>query len=37
MPFADLTKFAENPQVQNFGNRLTVNDLCNFVASKVGA
>ncbi len=37
MPFADLTKFEADPQVQNFGNLLTVNDLCNFVASKVGA
>lgn len=36
MPFADLSKFEENPQVQNFGNLLTVNDLCRFVASKVG-
>lgn len=35
MPFADLSKFEQNPQVQNFGNLLTVNDLCRFVASKV--
>ncbi len=37
MPFADLSKFEADPQVQNFGNLLTVSDLCNFVASKVGA
>src|SRR4051812_27840184 len=30
MPFADLTKFAANPVVQDFGNLLTVQDLCNY-------
>ncbi|MCL4140499.1 UNVERIFIED_CONTAM: hypothetical protein GTU68_038738 [Idotea baltica] len=34
MPFADLTKFESDPQVQNFGNLLTVKDLCNYVATK---
>ena len=34
MPFADLSKFESDPQVQNFGNLLTVKDLCNYVASK---
>ncbi len=37
MPFADLTKFEANPLVQEFGNLLTVNDMCRYVASKVGA
>jgi acyl carrier protein len=37
MPFADLTKFEQNPAVQNLGNLLTVNDLCRFIESKVGA
>jgi len=37
MPFADLTKFEENPEVQEFGNLLTVNDMCRYVESKVGA
>ena len=37
MPFADLTKFEQNPSVQDFGNLLTVNDLCRFVESKVSA
>jgi acyl carrier protein len=37
MPFADLTKFEQNPAVQEFGNMLTVADLCNYVGSKVGA
>ncbi len=36
MPFADLTKFEQNPVVQDFGNLLTVQDLCNYVSSKVG-
>ena len=34
MPFADLTKFESNPMVQDFGNLLTVKDLCNYVATK---
>ena len=37
MPFADLTKFSANPVVQDFGNLLTVNDLCRYVETKVGA
>jgi acyl carrier protein len=36
MPFADLTKFSANPVVQEFGNLLTVSDLCRYVESKVG-
>jgi len=35
MPWADLTKFEENPRVQDFGNLLTVGDLCSYVESKV--
>ena len=37
MPFADLTKFESNPVVQDFGNLLTVSDLCRYVETKVGA
>ena len=37
MPFADLSKFEKNPLVQDFGNLLTVNDLCRYVETKVGA
>ena len=37
MPFADLSKFEENPVVQEFGNLLTVSDLCRYIESKVGA
>ena len=34
MPFADLTKFEANPLVQDFGNLLTVKDLCRYVETK---
>ncbi|HAY82139.1 MAG TPA: acyl carrier protein [Planctomycetaceae bacterium] len=37
MPFADLTKFESNPVIQDFGNLLTVSDLCRYIESKVGA
>jgi acyl carrier protein len=37
MPFADLSKFEANPVVQEFGNLLTVNDMCRYVEAKVGA
>ena len=37
MPFADLSKFKQNPQVQDFGNLLTVQDLSNYVLAKVGS
>ncbi|MFT7643493.1 MAG: acyl carrier protein [Pirellulaceae bacterium] len=37
MPFVDLTKFEASPKVQDFGNLLTVNDLCRYIESKVGA
>jgi acyl carrier protein len=36
MPFADLSNFEANPLVQEFGNLLTVNDMCRYVCSKVG-
>lgn len=35
MPFADLTKFETNPLVSEFGNLLTVNDMCRYVTSKI--
>ena len=35
MPFVDFSKFRENPNVQDFANLLTVNDLCRYVATKV--
>jgi acyl carrier protein len=37
MPFADLSAFRQNPAVQDFGNLLTVKDMCSYVESKVGA
>ncbi len=36
MPFVDLSKFEKNPEVQEFGNLLTVVDMCRYVGSKVG-
>ena len=36
MPFADLSRFEENPVVQDFGSLLTVSDMCRYVESKVG-
>ena len=35
MPFADLDDFAKNPVVQDFGNLLTVADMCRFVEGKL--
>ncbi len=35
MPFADLSTFEENPVVQEFATSLTVQDMCNYVESKV--
>ena len=37
MAFADLSKFEQNPMVQDFGNLLTVNDMCRYIEGKVGA
>ena len=37
MPFADLDEFAANPVVQDFGNLLTVADMCRFVEGKLEA
>lgn len=35
LSWADLSKFELNPRVQDFGNLLTVNDLCRYVQSKL--
>ncbi|MEX2114491.1 MAG: acyl carrier protein [Pirellulales bacterium] len=35
MKFANLTAFEANPVVQDFGNLLTVQDMCRYVESKV--
>ena len=37
MPFANLEKFESDPIVQNLGQQLTVQDMCNFVAYKLSA
>jgi acyl carrier protein len=34
MPFADLSKFESNPEVQEFGNLLSVADMCRYIESK---
>jgi acyl carrier protein len=35
MPFANLSKFEANPNVQNLGEQLTVQDMVNFVDYKL--
>ncbi len=35
MPWADLSKFENNPRIQDFGDLLTVSDLCRYVQSKL--
>ena len=35
MPFANLDDFEKNPVVQDFGNVLTVADMCRFIETKV--
>jgi acyl carrier protein len=38
MPFADFSKFEQGARaVQDFGNMLTVQDMCRYVETKVGA
>lgn len=37
MPFMELSKFERNPVVNQFAAVLTVNDLCQFVESKLRA
>ncbi len=36
IPFVDLSKFAENPVVQDFPNVMTVGDICRYVEMKLG-
>ena len=35
MLFADLSKFAENPVIQEFGSFLMVKDMCHYVEGKL--
>ena len=37
MPFADLSRFESDPQVQNLGKQLTVADVCAFVEHKLAS
>ena len=37
MPFADLSRFEAEPNVQNLGKQLTVQDMCNFVEHTLAA
>ena len=37
MPFADLSKFEEDPAVTEFANALTVQDMCKYVESKLAS
>ena len=34
MPFIDLSTFSSNPRVQDFGNLMTVGDLCKYIEGK---
>jgi len=34
MPYIDLDTFRTNPRVQDFGNLMTVGDLCKLIESK---
>jgi len=35
MPYADLSNFEQNPMVSDFGSLLTVQDMCNYVKTKL--
>jgi len=37
MPFADLTKFSQDPDVEKILDLYTVDMLCQYVASKLGS
>ena len=34
MPFIDLSTFSSNPRVRDFGNLMTVGDLCKYIEGK---
>jgi hypothetical protein len=36
MPFFDFTALEQNPLVKNFGDLLTVSDMCRYVETKLG-
>jgi acyl carrier protein len=37
MPFANLSRFEADPNVQSLADQLTVEDMCNFVEHKLSA
>ena len=37
MPFANLSRFEADPNVQSLADQLTVQDMCNFVEHKLSA
>ena len=37
MPFMDLSTFSNDPRIADFGNLMTVGDLCKFVVSKTSS
>jgi acyl carrier protein len=36
MPYADLTEFSKNPNVQDIGDLFTVNMIVNYIEAKLG-
>ena len=37
MPFMDLSTFSNDPRIADFGNLMTVGDLCKFVVNKTSS
>jgi acyl carrier protein len=37
MPFMDLSTFSADPRIADFGNLMTVGDLCKFIVNKTGS
>ena len=37
MPFMDLSTFSNNPRIADFGNLMTVGDLCKFIVNKTSS
>lgn len=35
LPYIDLARFEQNPIIDDFGNILTVDDLCRYIAAKI--
>jgi acyl carrier protein len=37
MPFMDLSTFSNDPRIAEFGNLMTVGDLCKFIVNKTSS